>query len=94
MAHAVPSGPAVKILRRPEVETRTGLSRSTIYAKIGSNEFPKSIRLGRRAVGWLEADVVSWIRRRVKLSRENRLKGSTTPFGKRYTASLSSGCED
>ena len=94
MAHAVPSGPAVKILRRPEVETRTGLSRSTIYAKIGSNEFPKSIRLGRRAVGWLEADVVSWIRGRVKWSRENSLERSRTPTGKGHTSTTSSGCED
>jgi prophage regulatory protein len=78
MAHAVPPVPTVKILRRPEVETRTGLSRSTIYAKINANEFPKGIRLGRRAVGWLESDVASWICERVSFSKTRIERGRKT----------------
>ena len=41
-----------RILRRPEVEVRTGLSRSTIYAMMDEGTFPRPIRLGKRAVGW------------------------------------------
>ena len=32
-----------KIMRRPEVESITGLSRSSIYAKMENGTFPKSI---------------------------------------------------
>ena len=54
-----------KILRRHEVERATGLPRSTLYAKIASGAFPKPIRLGVRAVGWLERDVADWLRARI-----------------------------
>ncbi|MFD0982815.1 helix-turn-helix transcriptional regulator [Tropicimonas aquimaris] len=58
------------ILRRPDVESRTGLSRSTIYAKMDPRsphhdpEFPKPVRLGKRAVGWRESDIIDWMNSR------------------------------
>ena len=57
------------ILRRPQVQQRTGLSRSTLYQYIRDGEFPASVQLGPRAVGWLESDVSDWIASRVKLAR-------------------------
>ena len=54
------------ILRRPQVEQRTGLSRSTLYQYIKDGDFPKPVRLGLRAVGWLESDISDWIAARVK----------------------------
>ncbi len=45
------------ILRRPTVEARTGLSRSTIYLRISEGRFPKPVSLGARAVGWPEHEV-------------------------------------
>jgi len=53
-----------RILRRPEVEARCGLSRSTIYVMICEGTFPKPIRLGKRAVGWPESAIVHWIESR------------------------------
>lgn len=53
-----------RILRRPEVQTRTGLSRSTIYAMIAEGTFPKPIRLGKRAVGWPESTISDWLESR------------------------------
>ncbi len=53
-----------KILRRPAVETITGLSRSTIYQNMQTGKFPKPIRLGAKAVGWLESEVHQWIEAR------------------------------
>lgn len=58
------------ILRLPAVKSRTGLSRSSIYAKMQVDEFPKSISIGIRAVGWIESDIQQWITYRVKASRE------------------------
>lgn len=58
------------ILRRPQVEQRTGLSRSTLYQYIKDGDFPKPVRLGLRAVGWLESDISEWIAARVKSARQ------------------------
>jgi prophage regulatory protein len=53
------------ILRLPQVMARIGLSRSSIYLGISRNEFPRQVRLGARAVGWLQADIDEWVRQRV-----------------------------
>ena len=53
-----------KILRRKDVETMTGLSRSTIYKLMSQGTFPKAIRLGPRAVGWRLSDIEVWIESR------------------------------
>jgi prophage regulatory protein len=55
-------GTLIRILRKPVVCERIGLSPSTIQRMIEAGTFPKGapIALGR-AVGWLEADVNAWI---------------------------------
>lgn len=58
------------ILRRKQVEIRTGLSRSTIYARIAEGTFPRPIDLGGRAVGWLETEINSWLQFRIDASRK------------------------
>jgi len=49
-----------KIYRLPEVMNMTGLSRSSIYLRVSTNEFPKPIKIGRRAVGWPEESIIAW----------------------------------
>jgi prophage regulatory protein len=61
--------PRLSILRRKQVQARTGLSRSTIYLYIKEGLFPKPIALGPRAVGWIESDVSDWIAQRMKAAR-------------------------
>ncbi|HEY5330874.1 MAG TPA: AlpA family transcriptional regulator [Acidobacteriaceae bacterium] len=58
------------ILRRKQVEQRTGLSRSTIYLRIAQGTFPKAISLGARAVGWVDSEVDAWLSNQVMLSRQ------------------------
>ena len=41
----------------------TGLPTSTLYAKIAAGEFPKPVKLGKRAVGWLSTDIDNWKRK-------------------------------
>ncbi len=53
------------VLRLPAVIQRTGLSRSSIYNYIREQRFPAPILLGLRSVGWIEADVSTWIDQRV-----------------------------
>lgn len=61
---------ALTILRRKEVQSRTGLSRSTIYARIAEGAFPKPIDLGGRAVGWIEAEIDDWLKACIENSRK------------------------
>ena len=56
----------LSILRRKQVEKRTGLSRSTIYLGIQNGTFPRPINLGTRAVGWLENEIEEWLSSRVE----------------------------
>ncbi|MDT0602544.1 helix-turn-helix transcriptional regulator [Thalassotalea castellviae] len=67
-----------KILRLSEVKQITGLSRSTIYEKCDVKSprfdplFPKRIRLGARAVGFLQADLDAWLCSMIELSSANK----------------------
>lgn len=62
--------PPVSILRRHDVEARTGLSRSTIYLRMAQGVFPRAISLGGlRAVGWLESEINAWLHERIAASR-------------------------
>jgi prophage regulatory protein len=46
-----------KILRLAQVRERTGLSTSSIYAKIAAGIFPKQVPLGPHSVGWVEEEI-------------------------------------
>ena len=65
----------LNILRRPAVEARTGLSRSTIYDKLAPTSarfdptFPKPIRIGLNAVGWVESELDEWLTSCLRKSR-------------------------
>ncbi|WP_370211287.1 helix-turn-helix transcriptional regulator [Roseovarius sp.] len=50
-----------KILRCREVQEIIGLSRSTIYRMMARGEFPRSQKLGARAVGWRESAINQWV---------------------------------
>jgi prophage regulatory protein len=60
---------ATRLIRRTEVETLTGLRRSTIYDHIQGGRFPRPIRLGARSVAWLESEINDWIAERIAASR-------------------------
>jgi prophage regulatory protein len=57
------------ILRLPNVKASTGLSRSTIYLRISQGTFPKPVKLGGRAVGWVQTEVQEWLQRQIEASR-------------------------
>jgi prophage regulatory protein len=69
----------ITILRRKQVEARTGLSRSAIYGKLRRNPkrpseydptFPRPVSLGARAVGWIESELEAWLAAQVEKSRK------------------------
>ena len=51
-----------QIYRLNRITEITGLSRSWIYLAIKNGEFPKPIKLGRRAIGWSAIDIQEWIK--------------------------------
>jgi predicted DNA-binding transcriptional regulator AlpA len=50
------------LLRIKEVIKMTSLSRSSIYSLQNKNKFPQPIQLGIRAVAWVRADILNWIK--------------------------------
>ena len=58
------------IIRRKQVEARTGLSRSTIYERIKTGTFPAPVSIGAKAVGWIEAEIEAWIAAQIQKSRK------------------------
>lgn len=54
-------GRVERFLRKPEVLSRTGISRSHLYWLMSRGRFPASIPLSPRVTVWLESDVDAWI---------------------------------
>ncbi len=52
---------ATRILRVNQVTAMTGISYSTLNRLEKRNLFPQRRRIGVRAVGWVESEVISWI---------------------------------
>jgi len=53
-----------RLIRNSEVQKLTGLSRSTIWRLQSSGNFPPSLPLTSRLVGWRLSDIQEWIRDR------------------------------
>lgn len=53
------------IMRRDEVEKRTGFKRAHIYNLMKEGKFPLARRIGMRAVGWDSAEIDRWIAERL-----------------------------
>jgi prophage regulatory protein len=58
-----------KIYRADEVEERSGYCRAYIYELIKADKFPKPIKIGARASGWLESDLLAWQQARIAASK-------------------------
>ncbi|RUR43431.1 AlpA family phage regulatory protein [Vreelandella populi] len=57
----------ITVLRMRQLRQKLSISRSSIYEKINPRSprydatFPKPIKLGAAAVGWVESEVDQWI---------------------------------
>jgi prophage regulatory protein len=58
-----------RLLRLRDVCRATGLCRSMIYKMQSEDKFPRRVKIGVRAVGWLEDEVAQWLTDRVASSR-------------------------
>ena len=53
------------IMRRDEVERKTGFKRAHIYNLMKEGKFPQAKRIGMRAVGWDSLEIEQWITERL-----------------------------
>lgn len=54
-----------RLLRLQDVESVTGLRKSTLYALMRRGEFVQSIQVSPRCVAWSEAAVLQWVQQRI-----------------------------
>jgi len=70
---------AFQILRLPQVFQVTGLCRSMVYQMEAEQRFPRRIKIGTRAVGWLQGEIQAWLAARVEVSRPAALPQARCP---------------
>lgn len=65
------TGPVLpRLLTLRDVTAATALSRSAVYALMADSRFPKPIRVGARAVRWVEQEVLDFIATRPRAGSE------------------------
>lgn len=57
-----------RFLRLPAVEQIIGVKKSTVYALLKTNEFPRPYKIGGRVVAWRVEDIEEWIRTRPQIN--------------------------
>jgi prophage regulatory protein len=55
-----------RIFRLPKVMEITGKCRTGIYTDMANGNFPSSIPIGKRSIGWLESDIEQWLHQQVE----------------------------
>jgi len=55
------AGAVPRLLTLRDVLAATALSRSAVYALMAESRFPKPLRIGSRAVRWVEQEVLDFI---------------------------------
>ena len=59
---------AKRLLSLNQVRSRVTLSRSSIYAKAKSNDFPAPIKISENRVAWDEDEIDRWIAEKIKVA--------------------------
>lgn len=61
-----------RLLRRAEVEYKTGVSRSAMYEGIRQGTFPEPVRLGNNSVAWLCSEIDEFINQKIAARNQKR----------------------
>src|SRR5215469_6644588 len=67
-AESLRNASRVRILRLPEVMSIVGLRRAHIYQMLRAGSFPRRVKIGVRAVGWIDREVHAWVAKRTHQS--------------------------
>ncbi len=55
-----------------DVEALTGFKKAFIYREMGRGQFPLPVKVGLKAVRWVESEIRDWIKGRITEDRERR----------------------
>ena len=61
----------IRLLRLPEVMTKTGYGKAWIYRLINEGLFPQPVKIGVRAIAFIESEIDEWIVSAIERSRKN-----------------------
>ncbi|AYO37303.1 AlpA family transcriptional regulator [Serratia sp. P2ACOL2] len=58
------------LIRLPDVQRRTGYSKAWIYRLMSQGQFPASVKIGTRAIAFVESEIDDWVNQRIAESRK------------------------
>ena len=61
----------IRLIRLPEVLQRTGYGQAWIYRLISEGRFPAPVKIGVRAVAFVESEIDEWIDAVINSSRSH-----------------------
>ncbi|WP_419236590.1 helix-turn-helix transcriptional regulator [Serratia fonticola] len=61
---------AQSLIRLPDVQRRTGYSKAWIYRLMSQGKFPTSVKIGTRAIAFVESEIDEWVNERIAESRK------------------------
>lgn len=61
----------IRLIRLTEVLARTGYGKAWIYRLISEGRFPQPVKIGLRAVAFVESEVEDWIQSVIEATRNN-----------------------
>ena len=73
---------SLRIIRGPEVDRLTGVHESATLVFAG--QFPRRVKITDKAVGWVEGEVIAWIKGRLALRDEIEAQEANLPPGARH----------
>ncbi|EOF3604054.1 AlpA family transcriptional regulator, partial [Salmonella enterica subsp. enterica serovar Newport] len=53
--------PCTRLIRLSEVMNKTGFGKAWIYRLISQNRFPQPVKIGIRAIAFIESEIDEWI---------------------------------
>lgn len=68
-----------RLLRMPDVETATGLKKSTIYALMKRGDFPRCVQVTPRCVAWAESQVLQFVQDKIAGAGQQQLDPAPAP---------------
>ncbi|EBJ7460811.1 AlpA family transcriptional regulator, partial [Salmonella enterica] len=61
--------PCTRLIRLSEVMNKTGFGKAWIYRLISQNRFPQPVKIGIRAIAFIESEIDEWIQLTIENSR-------------------------
>ena len=62
--------PCTRLIRLSEVMNKTGFGKAWIYRLISQNRFPQPVKIGIRAIAFIESEIDDWIQLTLENSRK------------------------